>query len=100
MNGDRLAISLNTPHRRDAHLQPVAVHLNATSRTISREPEDVAAELDVLASRVRRLSPPLASNPHRFHEERSEIAKRSTHMDTCSRAAMTAASLLPRNMRF
>ncbi len=38
-------------------------------------PEDVAAELDVLASRVRRLSPPLASNPNCFHEERSEIAK-------------------------
>ncbi len=37
--------------------------------------EDVAAELDVLASRVRRLSPPLASNPNRFHEERSDIAK-------------------------
>ena len=37
--------------------------------------EDVAASLDVLASRVRRLSPPLASNPNRFHEERSEIAK-------------------------
>jgi hypothetical protein len=37
-------------------------------------PEDVAAELDVLASRVRRMSPPLPSNPHRFHEERSDIA--------------------------
>jgi hypothetical protein len=37
-------------------------------------PEDVAAELDVLASRVRRMSPPLARNPHRFHEERSDIA--------------------------
>jgi hypothetical protein len=36
--------------------------------------EAVAAELDVLASRVRRMSPPLASNPNRFHEERSEIA--------------------------
>jgi hypothetical protein len=38
-------------------------------------PEDVAAALDALASRVRRISPPLASNPHRFHEERSDIAK-------------------------
>ncbi|MGO8972048.1 MAG: hypothetical protein ACLQNV_00760 [Steroidobacteraceae bacterium] len=37
-------------------------------------PEDVAAELDVLASRVRRMSPPLASNPNRYHEERSDIA--------------------------
>ncbi len=37
-------------------------------------PEDVASELDVLASRVRRISPPLARNPNRFHEERSEIA--------------------------
>jgi hypothetical protein len=39
-------------------------------------PEDVASALDVLASRVRRLSRPLARNPHRFHEERSDIAKR------------------------
>ncbi len=38
-------------------------------------PEDVAAELDVLASRVRRMSPPLARQPERFHEERSDIAK-------------------------
>jgi hypothetical protein len=38
-------------------------------------PEDVASELDVLASRVRRISPPLASNPNRFHEERSDIAR-------------------------
>jgi hypothetical protein len=38
-------------------------------------PEDVAAELDVLASRVRRLPPPMrAGNPDRFYEERSEIA--------------------------
>ncbi len=38
-------------------------------------PEDVAAALDVLASRVRRMSPPLARYPDRFHEERSDIAK-------------------------
>jgi len=38
-------------------------------------PEDVAAELNVLASRVRRMSPPLASNPNRFHEERSDIGQ-------------------------
>jgi len=38
-------------------------------------PEDVAAELDVLASRVCRMSPPLARNLERFHEERSDIAK-------------------------
>jgi hypothetical protein len=25
-------------------------------------------------SRVRRMPPPLASNPHRFHDDRSEIA--------------------------
>jgi hypothetical protein len=35
---------------------------------------DVAAQLRALASRVRRLSPPLSSDPERFHEERSEIA--------------------------
>ena len=28
----------------------------------------------MLPSRVRRMPPPLASNPHRFHENRSEIA--------------------------
>lgn len=33
-------------------------------------------ELDALATAVRRLSPPLASDPNRFHEERSEIARR------------------------
>jgi hypothetical protein len=38
-------------------------------------PEDVAAALDVFASRVRRLLPPLARNPHRFHEDKSEIAR-------------------------
>jgi len=37
-------------------------------------PEAVAAELNVLASRVRRMSPPLARHPERFHEERSDIA--------------------------
>ena len=37
--------------------------------------EDVAAELDVLASRVRRMPPPIrAGNPDRFYEEQSEIA--------------------------
>jgi hypothetical protein len=38
-------------------------------------PEAVAAALDVLASRVRRISTPLASNPNRFHEERSDVAE-------------------------
>jgi len=28
----------------------------------------------VLASRLHRMPPPSASNPERFHEERSEIA--------------------------
>ena len=30
-------------------------------------------------SRVRRMPPPLASNPHRFHEDRSEIATTSSN---------------------
>ena len=50
-------------------------------------PQAVADELDVLASRVRRISPPLASNPNRFHEERSDIAKDLTDL---------ARSLAPR----
>jgi hypothetical protein len=37
-------------------------------------PEDIADRLEVLASRVRRMLPPLASNPHRYHEDKSEIA--------------------------
>ncbi len=42
-------------------------------------PEDVALELDVLASRVRRLLPPVrAGNPDRFYEERSEHFARLT----------------------
>jgi len=36
--------------------------------------EDVAAEFHVLASRVRRMSPPLPSDPERFHAQRSAIA--------------------------
>ena len=31
--------------------------------------------INVLASRVRRMSPPLARQPERFHEERSDIAR-------------------------
>jgi hypothetical protein len=41
----------------------------------------------VLASRVRRISPPLASNPNRFHEERSDVAQAITEL---------ARSLAPR----
>ena len=38
-------------------------------------PQAVAEQLDALASRVRRISPPLAGNPNRFHEERSDVAE-------------------------
>jgi hypothetical protein len=38
------------------------------------KPDDSRRRADVLPSRVRRMPPPLASNPHRFHEDRSEIA--------------------------
>jgi hypothetical protein len=41
----------------------------ANPRQSAVTPDDVAAELDVLASRVPRMSPPLAHNSHRFHEE-------------------------------
>ena len=37
-------------------------------------PTDIADRLEVLASRVRRMLPPLATNPHRYHKEKSEIA--------------------------
>jgi hypothetical protein len=53
-------------------------------------PEDVAAALDVLASRVRRISPPLAGDPHRFHEERSDVAEAISDL---------ARSLAPRRAR-
>ena len=35
---------------------------------------ELARSLRAIASRVRRLSPPLSHYPERFHEERSEIA--------------------------
>jgi hypothetical protein len=41
-----------------------------------RKAVDFRRELDALAGAVRRLSPPLAHEPTRFHEERSEIAHR------------------------
>ncbi len=37
-------------------------------------PEDVAAALDELGSRVRRMPPPLSSDPERFYAQRSVIA--------------------------
>jgi hypothetical protein len=43
-------------------------------------PNDIADRLDVLASRVRRLLPPSASNPHRFHEDISELAHEIAQM--------------------
>lgn len=33
-------------------------------------------ELDSLSSAVRRLAPPSAAHPDKFHEERSDIARR------------------------
>ena len=59
-------------------------------RNIAVNSEAVAERLDVLASRVRRISPPLAGNPNRFHEERSEIA---------GEIAALARSLAPRRVR-
>jgi hypothetical protein len=53
-------------------------------------PQAVAEQLDALASRVRRISPPLAGNPNRFHEERSDVAEAITHH---------ARSLAPRRAR-
>jgi hypothetical protein len=40
-----------------------------------REAVEFKRMLDELSSRVRRLAPPDARNPTRFHEERSEIAR-------------------------
>lgn len=46
-----------------------------TAQPVLRVAADVKRKLDELASRVRRLSPPMASDPERFHVERSEIAR-------------------------
>jgi hypothetical protein len=35
---------------------------------------ETAAELDKLAERAARMRPPMNSNPHAFHEDRSELA--------------------------
>lgn len=40
-----------------------------------RGQHELVAKLDELASRVRRLAPPSARHPERFHEDRSEIAR-------------------------
>lgn len=40
-----------------------------------RNGKELQRQLDALSSKVRRLSPPMSSNPERFHEERSEIAR-------------------------
>jgi hypothetical protein len=40
-----------------------------------RKAADFKRKLDELSSRVRRLSPPMSSNPEAFHVERSEIAR-------------------------
>jgi hypothetical protein len=50
------------------------------SRNITVNPQAVAEQLDALASRVRRVSPPLAGDPHRFHEERSDVAQAITEL--------------------
>lgn len=38
---------------------------------------DLAAELDKLAEAIARMRPPMNSNPHAFHEDRSEVASRA-----------------------
>ncbi len=43
--------------------------------SVGHTPGYVASALDGLSSRVRRMSPPLARHPERFHEERSDVAK-------------------------
>ena len=53
-------------------------------------PTDIADRLEVLASRVRRMLPPLASNPHRYHEDKSEIA---------NDLALLARAIVPRRVR-
>jgi hypothetical protein len=53
-------------------------------------PTDIADRLEVLASRVRRMLPPLASNPHRYQEDKSEIA---------NDLAQLARAIVPRRVR-
>src|SRR5258707_1374514 len=39
--------------------------------------DDIAAELVELAQAIARMKPPSNSNPHAFHEDRSELASRA-----------------------
>lgn len=38
---------------------------------------DLAGELDELARAIAHMRPPMNSNPHAFHEDRSELASRA-----------------------
>ncbi len=61
--------------RRYLSMSPRWQVLAGTGGQSAVNPEDVAAALDVLASRVRRMPPPIrAGDPDRFYEEQSEIA--------------------------
>lgn len=59
---------------------PVEAASRARQPAPAPEPElrsraDLKRKLDELSSRVRRLAPPMNSDPERFHMERSEIAR-------------------------
>ncbi|MGO9868951.1 MAG: hypothetical protein ACLPJY_14900, partial [Rhodomicrobium sp.] len=49
-------------------------------------PEAIAAELDLLASRVRRMPPPLSHKPERFHRAVSQVHAKTDKL-TCRRKA-------------
>ena len=41
---------------------------------------DIAAELERLADAIVRMRPPQNSNPHAFHEDKSELASRARQL--------------------
>lgn len=41
-----------------------------------RKAVEFRRELDAISSAVRRLAPPESHNPEKFHEQRSELARR------------------------
>jgi len=61
---DRLRLWMLARHRRSGNTRREfgVGHRSHPGRS-AVNPEDVTAELDVLASRVRRMSPPLSRNP-------------------------------------
>lgn len=57
---------------------------------------ELAAEIDKLASAIARMRPPQNSNPHAFHEDRSELASQARLLaQRCRTGTPIAAADVP-----